>query len=185
MSGILDVRVWGALLAAGALLALGYEARTWVEPTPEAPAPDTVVKERQITKTDTVTETVPETVIRYDTVRTTDTVEVPVPSNFNVKGLIEPQPVDVSGQEVTLTYFDPQAGRYTQNVYAVPPDRYRFRLYAVGLRQWQPAMYQVGLGAEAYLNPKWLPFAIEPFAEARVGRHLVLSTGLRWHIAQL
>jgi len=152
---------------------------------PERPPPDTVTVERQITKRDTVTETIPRTVIRYDTVRELDTIKVAAPPELDLLGLIEPRPIDVSGREVTLTYFDPQAGRYTQNVYSVPPKRYRASLYAVGLRQWQPTVYQAGLGVNLYLNPQWLPGAIEPYAEVRAGQQLTATTGLRWHIVQL
>jgi hypothetical protein len=153
------------------------------EPAPSAP--DTVTVEQQITKRDTVTETVPRTVVRYDTVRIVDTIKVAAPPEFDLMGLIEPRPIGTSGREVTLTYFDPQAGRYTQNVYDVPPERYRASLYAVGLRQWRPTVYQAGLGVEAYLDPEWLPGAIKPFAEVRVGQRLTATTGLRWHIVQL
>jgi len=153
--------------------------------TPTLPTPDTVTVKQQITKRDTVTDTVPRTVIRYDTVRTVDTIKVAVPPELDLQGLIEPSPIDISGREVTLTYFDAQAGRYTQNVYDMPPERYRANLYAVGLRQWQPQIYQAGLGVEVYIDPEWLPGAIEPYAEVRAGQRFTATTGLRWHIVQL
>jgi hypothetical protein len=152
---------------------------------PAASAPDTVTVERQITKRDTVTETVPRTVVRYDTVRIVDTIKVAAPPKFDLMGLVGPSPIDISRREVTLTYFDPKGKRYTQNVYDVPPERYRAGFYAVGLRQWKPQVYQAGLGVEVYLDPEWLPGAIEPFAEVRVGQRLTATTGPRWHIVQL
>jgi len=185
MNALINLRLWGTLFAAAALLVLGYEARTWVEPTPEVPASDTVIKERQITKRDTVTETVPRTVVQYDTVHEVDTITVAAPTELTLKGLIEPQPLDITTDEATLTYYDPSTKRYTQQVYDIPADRYRAGLYTVALRRWQRPAYQVGLGAEVYLNPQWLPGAIKPFGEVRVGQRLTATTGLQWHIVQL
>jgi len=57
-------------------------------------------------------------------------------------------------------------------------------MYAVGLRSWQPRVYQAGIGVEAFLKPQWIPGALEPYAEVRAGQQLTASTGLRWHIVQ-
>jgi len=105
-----------------ALVVLGTWIGRWTAPEANGvtATPDTVTVEREITRRDTVTETVAETIVRYDTVRTTDTVRVPVPDGFNYLGAIEPQPVDVGKDQVTLTYF--RDGRYMQNRYAIPQE---------------------------------------------------------------
>jgi len=118
-----DAAAWlGTGVLAVALVVIGTWLGRWTAPdatTVTAP-PDTVTVEREITKRDTVTETVPRKVVRYDTVRTTDTVRVPVPDGFNYLGAIEPQPVDVGKDQVTLTYF--RDGRYMQNRYDIPQE---------------------------------------------------------------
>lgn len=81
---------------------------------------DTVRVERPLIKRDTVTETVPRVVRKYDTVRVTDTVEVPVPSGFEYMGAVEPNPVDVTSDKVTLTYL--REGRYYQHEYSIPEE---------------------------------------------------------------
>jgi len=110
----------GAVVLGIALVVAGTWLGRWTAPeanTVTAP-PDTIIKEREITRRDTVTETVPRKVVRYDTIRTTDTVRVPVPENFEYLGAIEPRPVDVQDDKVTLTYF--RGGRYMQNRYDIP-----------------------------------------------------------------
>jgi hypothetical protein len=67
-------------------------------------------------------------VVRYDTVETTDTLRVAVPTDMTVRGAIPPNPVDV-GDQVTLTYYDTDAQRWTQNRYRLPTDT-----WGVGLR---------------------------------------------------
>lgn len=110
----------GAGVLAIAFVVGGAWLGRWAAPTPNPAtvSPDTVRVGRTITKRDTVTETVPTVVRKYDTVRTTDTVRVPVPDSFRFMGGIETRPVDVTQDEVTLTYF--RDGRYMQNRYAIP-----------------------------------------------------------------
>ena len=105
-----------------------WQVRGWVEPGPKAPQPDTVRVDRTITERDTVTKTVVDEVVRYDTVETTDTLRVAVPADMTVRGVIPPSPVDV-GSQVTLTYYDTDAQRWTQNRYDLPTDT-----WGVGLR---------------------------------------------------
>jgi len=105
-----------------------WQVRGWVTPEPKAPQPDTVRVDRTITERDTVTKTVVDEVVRYDTVETTDTLRVAVPADMTVRGVIPPSPVDV-GSQVTLTYYDTDAQRWTQNRYRVPTDT-----WGVGLR---------------------------------------------------
>lgn len=113
---------------------------------------DTVRMGRTITKRDTVTETVPRKVIQYDTVRTTDTVRVPVPEGFTYMGAIEPQPLDITEGTATLTYF--RGGRYVQNEYDLPTDR-----WGVGLRsgftfaEWAQVTTTLGITRHAEWGP--------------------------------
>jgi len=116
------------ILAGACVMTYQLTRCTQPEPTQEAAPPDTVTKERTITLTDTVTETVPETVIRYDTVQTTDTLKIPVPTDTEFVGAIPPSPLDMSGDQATLTYFDGE--RWQQNVYDVPRDTWRLDLTA-------------------------------------------------------
>jgi len=110
----------GLLVLALALVAAGRWWGRATAPVPDTAPPDTVTRTRQLVKRDTVTETVPETVIRYDTVRSTDTVRIAVPDSARIKGVIEPSPLDLTEGEATLTYYDPTAGRYMQDVYDIP-----------------------------------------------------------------
>jgi len=105
-----------------------WQVRGWVTPEPKAPQPDTVRVDRTITERDTVTKTVVDEVVRYDTVETTDTLRVAVPADMTVRGVIPPSPVDV-GSQVTLTYYDTDSQRWTQNRYDLPGDT-----WGVGLR---------------------------------------------------
>ena len=115
-----DAAAWlGAGVLAIALVVLGTWIGRWTAPKANTVTKtDTLRVERTITKRDTVTETVPTVVSKYDTVRTRDTVRVPVPDAFGYLGAIETRPVDVSDDEVALTYF--RDGRYLQNKYDIP-----------------------------------------------------------------
>jgi len=108
----------GAAVLAVALMVVGDYVGDSFESERKPAPPDTIEKERTITRMDTVTETVPEAVIRYDTVRTTDTLRVPVPTDFEMQGVIPPRPLDISSDEATLTYWTGE--RWQQNVYDLP-----------------------------------------------------------------
>jgi len=114
---------WLGLLVVAIAYTLGV---LWVsdrlggEPRQQQAPPDTIEKERTITRTDTVTQTVPETVIRYDTVRATDTLRVPVPTGFDMMGVVPQKPLDISPDEATLTYWT--GDRWQQNVYDLPDE---------------------------------------------------------------
>lgn len=99
----------------------------WLEKDRPTPEPDTVEVERTITKTDTITETRARTVRVYDTVETTERIYVSVPTDWNPQGVIGTRPVDISDDEVTLTYF--HEDRWEQKVYDVPRDRWRLDLH--------------------------------------------------------
>jgi len=136
---LLDVRTWAALIVTGALLAAGYQGRKWVAPDQKVPQPDTLVKTEQITKRDTVTETVVDRVVQYDTVAQTDTVWMQVPSDMTIKGVIPPSPVDVNSQRVRLTFFDPDAQRFTQDFFELPQQKNRISVTA-STRAWGKAL---------------------------------------------
>jgi hypothetical protein len=89
---------------------------------------DTV--QRQITRTDTVTETKPVRVTVYDTVEQVrvDTQYVPVPRGFEMGGVVSPSPVDISGTEVRLTEWRPTAGRFVQSTYQARPRPWALQL---------------------------------------------------------
>jgi len=110
----------GAAVLAVALMVAGDYVGDSFEPDRQPAPPDTIEKERTITRTDTVTEAVPETVIRYDTVRATDTLRVPVPTDFNMMGVVPQRPLDISSNEATLTYWT--GDRWQQNVYDLPDE---------------------------------------------------------------
>lgn len=140
-----------------ALVVVGTWLGRWTAPeaNPVTVSPDTVRVGRTITRRDTVTETVPKVVRTYDTVRTTDTVRVPVPEGFDYLGAIETRPVDVGQDVVTLTYF--RDGRYMQNEYNLPQDR-----WGVGLRseltfaKW----VQGTLTADVMRHAEWGPLDV-------------------------
>jgi len=139
----------GAAVLLLAALAVGYQAGQWVAPerAPQAHT-DTVKVERTVTKWDTVTETVPRTVVRYDTVTQVDTLVTQVPADMKVQGVIPPSPVQVE-DEVTLTYYDTGAQRWTQNRYTFPEDRWY--LWPSVSAATTPA----GLQASALANLRW------------------------------
>jgi len=89
---------------------------------------DTV--QRQITRTDTVTETKPVRVTVYDTVEQVrlDTQYVPLPRGFEMSGVVNSSPVDISGTEVTLTEWRPNAGRFVQSTYQARPRPWALQL---------------------------------------------------------
>jgi len=103
---------------------------------------DTVYRERQITRRDTVTDTVPREVIRYDTVAVTerDTIRIEVPTVDTVIadtttqvpwrpfGLISVRPVRVDGTTFTLSYYQLAAQRWEQRTYEAEPDVDEWRL---------------------------------------------------------
>jgi hypothetical protein len=138
----------GAVLLLAAL-ALGYQAGQWTAPEPaNRTRTDTVEVERTLVERDTVTETVPRTVVRYDTVTQVDTLVTQVPTDMRVQGVIPPSPVDI-GEEVRLTYYDPQAQRWTQNRYNIPKDSWHL---------WpsiRAASTPTGLQATAAANLRW------------------------------
>jgi len=163
----------GAVVLAVALVVVG----TWLgrSTVPEANTvtapPDTVTVERTITKRDTVTETVPRKVVRYDTVRTTDTVRVPVPDSFRFMGAIETRPVDVTQDEVTLTYF--RDGRYMQNRYAIPRETWAIAPSVAA--EATPG----GVGATAALTVSRKSLAVSAGYEVAQGYH-GWTVGLTW-----
>ena len=130
-----------------AALAVGYQAGQWAAPEP-SPQTDTVEVERTLVERDTVTETVPRTLVRYDTVREVDTVRFAVPTDMRIQGVIPPSPVDI-GDEVTLTYYDTGAQRWTQNRYDIPSDTWH--LWPSVSAATTPA----GLQASALANLRW------------------------------
>jgi hypothetical protein len=104
-----------------ALVTVGTWLGRWTAPTPNPiTETDTMRVEREITRRDTVTETVPRTVIRYDTVETTDTAFVPIPTGWQPTGLIGSAPLDLSQDEATLTYWNHEGRRFEQKVYDTP-----------------------------------------------------------------
>jgi len=118
-----DSAAWlGAGVLGIALVVVGTWLGRWTAPkanTVTVP-PDTVTVEREITRRDTVTETVAETIVRYDTVTTTDTAFVPVPTEWQPTGLIGSAPLDLSQNEATLTYWNHEGRRFEQKVYDIP-----------------------------------------------------------------
>jgi len=157
--------LWVAAFVTGVVLA--WEARGWAAPEPGAPAPDTVRVDRPITVTDTVTETEPRTVRVYDTVRATERVYVSVPTDWTPQGLIGRDAVDISGDEATLTYFDPNVRRYRQNVYDIPD--YAHRLSAVAEAHVLPSTAGVLAGGQYAHRWSDVPLVSSLTAEWTVG----------------
>jgi hypothetical protein len=161
----------GAVLLLAAL-ALGYQAGQWTAPEP-SPQTDTVEVERTITKWDTVTETVPRTVVRYDTVTQVDTLVTQVPTDMRVQGVIPPSPVDI-GDEVTLTYYDTGAQRWTQNRYDIPSDDWHL---------WpsvSAATTPTGLQASALANLRWKRVTLSAgYMQAASSRGVTFGVELR------
>jgi len=124
MADLLTAANLGRLVLGLALLSVGFYVGQESAPQPDPLAPDTVTVERQLVKRDTVTETVPETVVRYDTVREVDTAHVPIPVDMDLRGVIAPRPVNITEDQITLTYFDPSSRQWTQNRYATPQEHW-------------------------------------------------------------
>jgi len=139
------------ILWAGALVVVAI-ASWWVRgavaPKPEPPKvkTDTVTVEQQITRRDTVTETVPRKVIQYDTIRATrrDTIRIEVPTVDTVIadttaqvpwkpfGLIRQRPVRVEGTTFTLSYYTLSGQRWEQREYEADVSRPEWKLTANG-----------------------------------------------------
>jgi len=132
----------GRLVILAGACVMTYQLTRCTQPGPpqEAAPPDTITKERTITRTDTVTEAVPETVIRYDTVQTTDTLKIPVPAETDFMGVVPPSPLDLTDDQATLTYFDGE--RWIQQEYDVPRDTWRldFSAHSTALQSAAVAM---------------------------------------------
>jgi len=162
----------GVLLLAA--LALGYQVGQWGAPEkPPETHIDTVEVGRTIMRQDTVTETVPRTVFRYDTVRQVDTVRLAVPTDMDIKGVLPSSPVNI-GEQVTLTYYDTQAQRWTQNRYDIPSDTWHL---------WpsvSAATTPVGLQATATANLRWQKVTLSAgYMQAADRRGLTVSVELR------
>jgi hypothetical protein len=139
----------GGVVLLLAALGVGYQVGQWAAPEPSPHTQtDTVEVERTITKRDTAVETVPRTVVRYDTVTQVDTLVTQVPADIKVQGVIPPSPVQVE-DEVTLTYYDTGAQRWTQNQYDISSDTWH--LWPSISAQATPA----GLQARAVANLRW------------------------------
>jgi len=184
-----------ALLGLALGLLLGVLAGRWLfhsEPVPTLPDWEgtfALERDRPLAPEDTAGQAEPDVEIRYRTRTDTilDTAYVPVPRDFTSDPVLSTRtPLQLTPHRVTHTYWDPSGQRFEQRAYDIPEDRYQLSIYAVGLSRFQPRpTYQAGVGLEAYLDPKWLPGAIEPFGEVRAGRQVVASMGLRWHLVQL
>jgi len=152
-----DAVKWlGAAVLAVALMVAGDYVGDSLKPDRKPVPPDTIEKERTITRTDTVTETVPRTVIRYkqDTVRATDTVRVPVPADFEMMGVVPQQPLDIGSDEATLTYWT--GDRWQQNVYGLPRDTWRLDLRAQGTALRDAAVASTSLQVRRRTTFGWL-----------------------------
>jgi len=157
-----------------AALAVGYQVGQWAAPerVPQTRT-DTVEVERTITKRDTVTKTVPRTVVRYDTVMQVDTLITQVPTDMTVQGVIPPSPVQVE-DEVTLTYYDPQVQRWTQNRYDIPSDTWHL------WPSMSAATTPVGLQATAEANLRWRRVTVSAgYTQAASRRGVTFGVGLR------
>jgi len=174
MSSLLTAANVGRLVLVLAIASVGYYAGQSTAPQPDAPAPDTVTVERQLVKRDTVTETVPRTVVRYDTVRRVDTAHVPVPTDMTFKGVIAPRPVDVSSEEIALSYFDPKSRQWTQNRYSIPDEHWAL---------WPEVEIRttpVGLQASALANLRWRKVTVSAgYMQAAQARGITASIELR------
>jgi len=173
----------GLLVLALGLVAVGRWWGRATTPQPNTAPPDTVTRTRELVKRDTVTQTVPETVIRYDTVRATDTVRIAVPDSARIKGIIEPSPLDLTEGEATLTYYDPAAGRYMQDVYDIPADRNRLAAFA--RTYGVPGVIGTTLGARYERRLSWGRLSVAPGDAVTSKGHgpavtVSLSTGLSW-----
>ena len=155
-----------------AALAVGYQAGQWTAPEPRLQT-DTVEAERTLVERDTVTETVPRTVVRYDTVREVDTVRLAVPTDMSIQGVIPPSPVNI-GDEVTLTYYDTGAQRWTQNRYDIPSDDWHL-WPSIGATT-TPA----GLQASALANLRWRRVTVSAgYMQAATSRGVTVGVQLR------
>jgi len=170
---LLDIRLWAALVVGGALVALGDQVGQWRAGPGQTVRTDTITKERMLVRRDTITETVPQTVIRYDTVRQVDTVLVAVPADMTIQGVIPPSPVQVE-DEVTLTYYDIDAQRWTENRYDIPSDTWHL---------WpsvRAASTPVGLQATAEANLRWKKITVSAgYMQAASRRGVTFGVELR------
>jgi hypothetical protein len=171
-----DAAAWlGAGVLAVALVVVGTWLGRWTAPdeTTAAAPPDTIIKEREITRRDTVTETVPETIVRYDTVTTTDTAFVPVPTGWQPTGLIGSAPLDLDQDEATLTYWNHRGRRFEQKVYDIPQPT-----WAIAPSVTAEATPE-GVGASAALTVSRKSLAVSAGYEVAEGYH-GWTVGLSW-----
>jgi len=148
------LRLIGLAAAAAGVVLCTLWVESWTDaPPPEATPADTVRVTRTLTETDTITRTRAETVVRYDTVRQTDSIYVDVPSGWRPYGMIGQQPVDITGDEVTLSYF--RRGRWEQKVYTVEPDTWAFQARSTMLAasSWAAIGATVGPSYKADFGP--------------------------------
>lgn len=168
------------LIGLGLLWALSLAAAWYVSrgtaptQTRQAP-PDTIWKERQITRTDTVTKVKVRTRTVYDSARVVDTLRVPVPSGFDYEttSLVRPNPLQLTPKTATLTRYDISAQRYVQDTYDIPETRWKFAP-EIGIRTtpW-------GLQARAEAALTWRDWMVTAgYAMAREQRGV--TVGLRW-----
>lgn len=151
------------------LIAAGYVGKKVWEGE-EVVRTDTVWVDRTITKRDTVTKTVPQTVRVFDTVETVDTMRVAVPQDYRFLGTIERRPIDITDDEVTLTYQS--GGQYRQNVYDIPQQRNRVSLF--GETFFLPGANGVIGGVSYTRDLDWARISLEPgYGITEYGRGLM------------
>jgi len=156
-------------------MVVGHYVGDRFEPDRAPAPPDTIERTRTITRTDTVTEAVPRTVIRYDTVRATDTLRVPVPTDFDMMGVVPQKPLDIGPDEATLTYW--AGDRWQQNVYDLPDEPWGL-WPAVEIRTTP-----VGLEATPSVGLRWQDWTLT--AGYMFARKRGVTVSLRWRPVEL
>ena len=143
----------------------------------EVPA-DTVYSERIVPR-DRVVEK-PIKVVEYREVVNTDTVFVEVPTDFQLSGVIDSNPISFTRGDVRLTYFDPLGGRYVEQVFDAPKKRFQIGVRGyIGYQYLTPDMRYYTAGVMTGLEYRQFGILVMP-AYGAAG--LTITVGLTYKI---
>jgi len=182
--------VLGVLLGAGGYHVLTGDPEASLDGIPSGPGVLERKLDRQLQSSDTSgQEAEPELRVKMkrDTTVIRDTVRVPVPTNLSDQPAVSSRsPISVTEDRVTWTFFDPRTRQWTQQVHAVPEDRFNLSAYAATrayapMRNVSLAANRTFVGVGIALRYRRLEASVSGLTTPDLADQRV-SFGLRWKL---